>query len=77
MGETLALVRRIPTPASTQPVARGTLGPHAATQRPVRSEATTTPTARGTKLRASSNGELAPTVWRYNATMKKIAKVPR
>ena len=35
------------------------------------------PTARGTKFKARPNGDVEPTTWRYRATMKKMAKVPK
>src|ERR1700733_10049586 len=76
-GVMLALVKRIPSPANRHPVAIGIRGPHAATQRPASSEDATMPTARGMKFKARPNGDLDPTTWRYRATMKKMAKVPK
>ncbi len=64
-------------PASRHPVAIGMRGPHAATQRPVSTRRATMPTASGTKSSARANGETPDHTWRYSATMKKMAKVPK
>ena len=76
-GEMLALVRRIPTPASRQPVAIGMRGPQS--RHPATGEQRRRHHAhgQGTKFEARPNGDFDPTTWRYSATMKKMAKVPK